>query len=228
VDAAQVGRWLGYTVATLFAIISLFRIAKSFKRGITVSHQWEQYWREHEDVRDAIRQAGADENTTEGRQLAQVMSTMPGEPHVIIDFARAAVTSMPTTAHAATLIYTSSDSIQRSSHSNKDVSFRAAGPIAPTAPTPTIGEISERLSDEQHPVLTSSLSSAGPPGAPADEPGLSTHLMELVQKHQVRRASNENMLTTLDCICCGCSNVPWTACTASAPLELEKTAVNWQ
>jgi hypothetical protein len=201
VDAAQVGRWLGYTVATLFAIISLFRILKSFKRGITVSQQWEQYWRQNEDVRDAIRQAGADENTTEGRQLAQVMAAMPGEPHVIIDFARAAVTSMPTTAHAAPLIYTINDSIQRSSPSKKDVLLGAAGPAAPE---PTAGDIHERHSDEQRPVLMPSMSSAGPPGAPAVEPNLSTHLMELVQQHQVRRAHT----TMYDCNCCDCCQVP--------------------
>lgn len=108
---------------------------------------------------------------------------MPGEPHVIIDFARAAVTGM-TTAHGATLIYTNSGSPQRSSPPNKDVSFRGT---SPTAPTPAIGEIQERLSNEQHPVLAPSMSSAGPPGTPAGEPGFSTHMMELVQKHQVRR-----------------------------------------
>lgn len=176
VCALQVGRWVGYSLATMMACFSLFRIVMSFKRSITVSQQWEQYWREHTEVRDVIRDAGAEENTKEARALAHVMATMQGDPRITVVWAQAITGITPT---GGPVFYP--DVVPLCSNgSSKDASYPAVGWEGPRQ-----GEIQPAVSSPQS-GLPPAMSSGAPPGASDEGKGLSAHMMERVQQHQVR------------------------------------------
>lgn len=190
----QVGRWVGYSVATAFALFSLFRIIMSFKRGITVSQQWEAYWREHPAEREVILQAGAEEHTTQARNLAHVMATMQGDPRQTIVWAQA-ITGMTVSAQAGGqglyprigALRADMPTIMMPAGAGVPAPYPPAG--SSTGGYPPMGQdaaIYPAMPSEPLPGLSATTSSsAAPPGASADGPGLSTRMMQRVQQHQV-------------------------------------------
>jgi hypothetical protein len=67
-----VGRWLGYTTAVLFALLSLYQIAKTFKRVLL----FQVYMRKSPVEQDEMVNTLAGRQNAGPRMLARVMSTM--------------------------------------------------------------------------------------------------------------------------------------------------------
>jgi hypothetical protein len=68
-----VGRWLGYTTAVLFALLSLYQISKTFKRVLL----FQVYMHKSPVEQDEMITTLANQHNTAGpRMLARVMSTM--------------------------------------------------------------------------------------------------------------------------------------------------------
>lgn len=66
------GRWLGYTTAVLFALLSLYQIAKTFKRVLL----FQVYMRKSPVEQDEMVNTLAGRQSAGPRMLARVMSTM--------------------------------------------------------------------------------------------------------------------------------------------------------
>jgi hypothetical protein len=185
----QIGRWLGYSLATAFACFSLWRIVMSFKHGIIVSQQWEQYWREHPEEKAAIMNAVAEENTTQARKLAKVMATMQGDARDKVAWAQA-ITGINTGGAqypamkplCANLSAVPIDNVRL--YATQSLQYPPVVPQA-SGQQPQLDEIMPTGSMSL-PGSAASTHGAAPPGAGTDEQGLSTHLMDRVQQQQVR------------------------------------------
>jgi hypothetical protein len=185
----QIGRWLGYSLATAFACFSLWRIVVSFKHGIVVSQQWEQYWREHPKEKAAIMDAGAEENTTQARKLAKVMATMQGDARDKVAWAQA-ITGINKggAAQYPAMKPLCADVSALPVHHDRLYAAQSLQypPVVPqlSGQQPQLGDV---LPSATLPLNSAtSEHDAAPPGAGTEEQGLSTHLMDRVQQQQVR------------------------------------------
>lgn len=203
--ALQVGRWVGYSVAAFFACVSLIRIVMSFKSSITLNAKWERYWEEHPEEKALVEQAGATQHSEEARQLildAQDMAKKMGAPSQTYHYATLIVQGKQSSPFIAAL---GAPAAASAAPTAPGAAAAAAPQAAAAAGAALLGQaVGLGLSrNEIQPVsgvsdgvprLTKSKksSAAAPPGA--TETGLSSRLMEMLQRHEVRVSLGQGTL----------------------------------